>query len=344
MKEVKFRLSGNKLSLFISLAIISLLMHNCRTGTEAYKSRIPPPPGWELLWSDEFSNNMVDTSKWKVEEFEYKNGNFKKENIRIEENALQFKSSIEDGKRYGGRVMSKDMFAPPVRFEIRFKPIMKPGSFIALWLYPTVRNSEMYASYNKTVYKEFDFLECGGGENIVTDDDIKIKAWATVHSWHAANPFVSGSNVRAAVHIAPFISVGNPVEWQELRFDWDNETSANGNEVRYYWRKSGSEWGEPYYTVRPDSNFFPSDDKMNQYAFGNVKYVEILKNVWNDPMPLNFFSHTRAIEGWLSQESLAKENKNTWGGVEPDTADYPFDMPIDYVRVYVPANDKRLSK
>jgi len=344
MEEVNCKLSRcGFLPLVAIIVFTSLLLQSCNTNAKNETVDIMVPQGWELLWGDEFNTDFVDTSKWKVEELIYKKGAFKKENVRIEENIMFFKSSIDDSVRYGGRVMSKEWFSPPVRLEIRFKPIMKPGSFIALWLYPSFRNS-MYASYNKQVYKEFDFLECGGGENIVTDEDIKITAHATVHSWHAAQPFVSGSNVRAQENVAPQISVGNPVQWQELRFDWENRANLNGNEARFYWRASGKEWGEPIFKVRPESDFFAIDSKMNELAFGDVKYVDILKNVWDDPMAINMFSHPRAPEAWLSQESLGKQNRNTWGGITIDPSDYPFDMPIDYIRVYVPEGDPRLQK
>ncbi len=306
------------------------------------------PEGYALLWESTFDADRPDPTTWKVSN----DGRWRAENVRVAEGSLRLRAAVDDGKRLGGEArtgkshggpFSLRTVTPPIRIDIRFKPVMRPGSFIALWLMHTAWDPERFAEEGMAVGKEFDLLECSGGQNVVTDDDIRMKAHMTVHAWRAPWPWVPGGHKSRFVKAAPTISLGRPVAWQEVRVDWDDASRPAGRELRYYWRAAGRPWGEPRLVVRPERDFYPPKHRMNQAAFGDVRHVDILKATWNDPMHLILWNQARRPSGWLSQEQLAKRGENTWGGKAPDPKDFPVDVPIDFVRVYVPAGDPRLE-
>ena len=319
-------------------------------------STIDVPRDWTILWNDEFNGTGIDKTKWEISHY----GPWIRNNVFLRDGSLHLRASmsgIENKQRFGGEVgRSGNNFLPvepPARIEIRFKPEMKPGSFIALWAmtnnFPPKHSFEQntwdtdsFSDYNMGVRKEFDFLECGGGENTFHHNSTQIKAHMAVHSWMNPTPETPPGQTTAQTNIVHPIDVGNPLKWQEMRIDWDDESRPGGKEVRYYWRASGKEWGEPRLIVRPERSFFPDDHDMNALAFGDVRRIDILNKIWNKPIRIIFFNMVKQASRWLSQESLAKQGKNTWGGDAPDINDYPVDVPIDYVRVFVPEGDKRI--
>jgi len=316
--------------------------------TGANSSWATEPGEWVLWWEDEFDGESLNPARWRA----MQGDPWQVTNVRVADGCLWLKASVEGERRLGaevrtgkshGEIFSLCALRPPVRIEIRFKPIMKPGSFIALWLMHTQWNSEIFAEHNMMVGKEFDLLECAGGESIVTDSDIQIKAHMTVHTWRAPMPWVPQGQRSVQVNTAPMISVGNPVTWQEIRFDWDDESRPGGCELRYYWRASGQDWGEPRLRLRPEQEFFPKDHPMNRIAFGQVRHVDILRAVWKEPMHLILWNQARAAEGWISQEQLASRGLNTWGSATLNPEDFPVDVPIDSIRVFVPAGDSRIA-
>lgn len=304
---------------------------------------------WVLLWQDEFDGKELDTTRWRAMQ-----GNpWQAANVRVADGCLFLKASLQGDRRLGaevrtgkshGEIFSLCEIRPPVRIEIRFKPIMKPGSFIALWLMHTRWNTKLFAQHNIQVGKEFDLLECAGGENIVTESDIQIKAHMTVHTWRAPMPWVPQGQRSVQVNTAPMISVGNPVTWQEIRFDWDDESRPGGCELRYYWRSDGEDWGEPRLRLRPEPEFFPKDHPMNRIAFDQVRHVDILRAVWEEPMHIILWNQARDAEAWISQEQLASRGFNTWGGSRLNPNDFPVEVPIDFIRVFVPSGDPRVTR
>jgi len=300
--------------------------------------RIEVPEGWSLYWSDEFDGSTIDTSKWKISN----GGRWLSENAFISEGALQLRASMtspSNNNRYGAEVrtgkqpeMGLFSITPPARIEIRFKPIMKPGSFIAIWLMQAVFNRAVYADYSKQVWKEFDFLECSGGENAFNNNSIQIMARMTVHSWQADFPW-TGSKSSQQKNIKVMIDVGNPVKWQEGRIDWDNENLPGGTkELRYYWRESGAaSWDKPYLTIRPDQF---TDIAFTKKGLPPITREQILSAVWNEPMHIVLWNHVRQSGEWLAEERIS--------GKSPSVTDFPVDVPIDYVRVFIPKGDPRL--
>jgi hypothetical protein len=308
------------------------------------------PDNYELLWNDEFNKSDIDSNKWQSTE----SGLWRAGNVFLKDGCLQLRASmtgLEDQQRFGGEVgrSGKNFLKvePPARIEIRFKPVMKPGSFLALWAmsnnYPPTHSFEQntwninaFDSYNMGVRKEFDFLECAGGENTFNHNSMQIKARMAVHSWINPTPENPTNQTSAQINSSEMIDVGNPVRSQEIRVDWDNETCSGGNEIRYYWREGGKEWGNPRFVVRPEPDFFPHNHPMNSIAFKDITRVNILQKLWNEPIRIILWNKARRSGSWLSQERLTEQNRKTWGKNIPDLNDFPVDFPVDYVRVFVP--------
>ena len=144
----------------------------------------PPPPGWTLVWNDEFNGKALDTTKWtpllreqsKHGELQY----YVPDENYVENGHLRIRSEVRqygDQKYTSGRVHSK--FAPVYgRFEICAKLPGGKGLWPAHWLYPLNRNWEMEALMAREVaegreryipearpwYSEIDIMEFLGHE------------------------------------------------------------------------------------------------------------------------------------------------------------------------------------
>jgi beta-glucanase (GH16 family) len=111
----------------------------------------PPPPGWKLVWHDEFSGKKLDPKKWNVllretskhNELQY----YLPNEAYLEQGCLRLRSRVRDygSKHYtSGRVDTSGKFAPTYgRFEIRARLPAGKGLWPAHWLYPQNRDWKM---------------------------------------------------------------------------------------------------------------------------------------------------------------------------------------------------------
>ncbi|MBM3854927.1 MAG: glycoside hydrolase family 16 protein [Verrucomicrobia bacterium] len=144
------------------------------------------PPGWRLVWQDEFNGARLDTTKWNVllreqskhDEFQY----YLPDEVYVERGLLRIRSrerSYGAMKYTSGRLDTRGKLAPVYgRFEIRAKLPVGKGLWPAHWLYPQHRNWAMEALMQREVaegrerlipeerpwYSEIDIMEYLGHE------------------------------------------------------------------------------------------------------------------------------------------------------------------------------------
>lgn len=171
-----------KKKLLLILAIPVVLLMSAYIPEKAAKVK----NGWKLVWSDEFSGNKPDSSKWNVllretskhGELQY----YVPDEVYVDNGMLHLRSRV---RKYGskeytsGRIDTRGKYAPTYgRFEIRAKLPAGQGLWPAHWLYPQNRNWEMEALMQKEVaegreklipeerpwYTEIDIMEFLGHE------------------------------------------------------------------------------------------------------------------------------------------------------------------------------------
>ncbi len=110
-----------------------------------------PPPGWTLVWQDEFDGTILSQARWNVlvreqskhAEVQY----YVADEVLVERGMLRLRSRARDvGPQHftSGRVDTSGKFAPTYgRFEIRAKLPAGQGLWPAHWLYPQHRDWAM---------------------------------------------------------------------------------------------------------------------------------------------------------------------------------------------------------
>ena len=114
----------------------------------AVRSKIRAGPEWQLVWSDEFDGDSIDTSKWSPNIWPARKVNDedqaytgREKNLRVEDGNLVIEAHKEDyeGASYtSGRLHSdgKGDFLYG-RFEVRAKLPAGKGSWAAIWMLPS---------------------------------------------------------------------------------------------------------------------------------------------------------------------------------------------------------------
>jgi len=155
------------------------------SGVQA-QTRVEPQSDWNLVWSDEFTVNQIDTIKWNVLLREQsKHGELQyylPDEVYVEDGLLRIRSRVRkfgSQKYTSGRINTKGKFTPVYgRFEIRAKLPAGQGIWPAHWLYPQNRNWELEYTMLKAVrngdeslipeyrpwYSEIDIMEFLGHE------------------------------------------------------------------------------------------------------------------------------------------------------------------------------------
>ncbi len=154
--------------------------------SSAAPSRPTAPPGWVLVWQDEFNGRALDTTKWNVllreqskhDELQY----YLPDEVYLERGALRIRSQARtygSMKYTSGRLDTRGKFTPVYgRFEIRARLPVGKGLWPAHWLYPQNRNWAMEALMQREVaegrerfipeerpwYSEIDIMEYLGHE------------------------------------------------------------------------------------------------------------------------------------------------------------------------------------
>jgi beta-glucanase (GH16 family) len=130
------------------------------------------PPGWELVWSDEFDGESVDRSKWEFEVNANGGGNrelqyYVTNNVRVQDGLLTIEARQE---RYAGREGTREYTSSRIRtrrkgdwlngrFDIRAKLPQGKGIWPAIWMLPT---DERYGGWPHS--GEIDIMELLGHE------------------------------------------------------------------------------------------------------------------------------------------------------------------------------------
>lgn len=276
----------------LALACISFLftLQSC--------SKTPAnPKGYHLVWSDEFSSNKIDTTKWDFQtgtgsqygltdwgnnELEY----YTPDNAFIEKGNLVIEARKEDknGKSYTSarlRTMKEDgtaLFSKTYgRIEARIKMPKGNGIWPAFWMLPATSDYGVWASSG-----EIDILEAKGR--------LANRMYGTVHYGQAwpGNKYSGGMyKFPDDTDISTYHTY--TLDWEPGKLTW----LVDGNtfyETQQWW-SMGKDATEPYaYPAPYDKPFY------------------ILLNL--------------ALGG------------NFDGGVAPDDTEFPARMYVDYVRVY----------
>ena len=137
-----------------------------------WASRAADPPGWELVWSDEFDGAALDRSKWEFEVNARGGGNnelqyYVTNNARLRDGVLAIEARKEifagpDGTRNytSSRIRTKGkgdwLYG---RFETRAKLPKNRGMWPAIWMMPT---DERYGGWPHS--GEIDIMELIGHE------------------------------------------------------------------------------------------------------------------------------------------------------------------------------------
>jgi beta-glucanase (GH16 family) len=181
-------------------------------------------PGWRLVWSDEFSGNSLDTTKWNVLMRETSKHNelqyYIPEEVYIENGLLRIRSSK---RNYGsqeytsGRLDTRGKCAPVYgRFEIRARLPGGQGMWPAHWLYPQNRNWQMEYIMAEAVangkesmipeerpwYSEIDIMEFLGHETGVLYGTLHYKTFdgqnrTSSGTWRSSTDYSAGFHVYA---------------------------------------------------------------------------------------------------------------------------------------------------
>lgn len=106
----------------------------------------PPssPPGWTLVWHDEFEGDRVDPTRWRIEDAALVKNNelqyYTPEEVYLEDGCLVLRSSQREmgGRRYtSGLVETRGLFAQTYgRFEVRARVPKGKGIWPAHWMLP----------------------------------------------------------------------------------------------------------------------------------------------------------------------------------------------------------------
>ena len=122
------------LLLLSALVLVSLGRTDC--------SVTAAPPGWKLVWSDEFDGDTLDTSKWDAIEWKTPHNNelqaYHPSRVTVEDGNLVLTADDQDygGKTYTSGKAESKWTRQYGRWEIRAKLPGTRGTWPAIWLLP----------------------------------------------------------------------------------------------------------------------------------------------------------------------------------------------------------------
>ena len=173
------------------------------------------PPGWELVWSDEFNGHILDASKWEFEVNARGGGNnelqyYVTNNVRVRDGFLSIEARRE---HYAGPEGTRDYTSSRIRtrfrgdwtygrFDIRAKLPKGKGIWPAIWMMPT---DERYGGWPNS--GEIDIMELLGHE--------PNKVHGTLHYGDEAKRHAS----QGASHTLPQGTFSD--DFHVFRLDWE---------------------------------------------------------------------------------------------------------------------------
>ncbi|MDB9741330.1 glycoside hydrolase family 16 protein [Akkermansiaceae bacterium] len=316
-------------TLFTSLAVLSFLtlISTLQAQQKSTHNSKSEPSDWELVWSDEFDGDKIDSTKW---DFDTSNGFFtkdtkqwvsgwgnnelqyytsNKENAYVKDgflNIVALKESLHNCGYTSARLKTRKkdgtaLFAKAYgKFDFRAKLPLGQGLWPALWLLP---QEESYGTWAAS--GEIDVLEATGQE--------PQKVHGTLHygSKWPANAHSGETHIfKEGTTIADFHNYSIGWEPGEIRWYVDNTLYSTQNS---WWSSSKVE-----------------ADSKNGAGVKPTKKSEL--NPW--PAPFNkpfYILMNLAVGGHL----VGAPNENT---------PFPSTMQIDYVRVYTQKSPPKSTK
>ena len=272
-----------------------------------------PPPGWTLVWGDEFDGSSVDTNKW---DFELGNGFFvygenqwvpgwgnrelqyytkEAANVFVRDGLLHLRALKEarDGFGYtSARMMTRRRDGSPLftkaygRFEFRAKLPVGQGLWPALWMMP---QDAKYGSWPHS--GEIDVMEARGQVPTVINGTAHFdtRFQANAEASRKTYTFPPGQSM-ADFHVYA-------LEWEPGQLRWlvDDQVFRSEN---FWWSASQPEGAKGGQSVGMHMNAWPAPFDQPFYLIMNL-----------------------AVGG----DYLGNPDKTT---------PFPADMLVDYVRVY----------
>jgi beta-glucanase (GH16 family) len=287
-------------------AALPLLLPRSQRTTHAAAAPIAAPPGWKLVWSDEFDGTAIDKTKW-----DYDHGNHlvtgpnqwqpgwgnnelefytsRPENVSVHDGMLHLRAIKEPykGCQYtSGRLKTHKLFSKEYgRFEFRAKLPTGKGVWPAIWLLP---EDDKYGGWAAS--GEIDIMEARGQE--------PNKVLGTLHygsKWpanvHTGKDFIFPNGSIADFHVYA-------LEWEpgEIRWLVDDQVYQTQN---FWWSCS-------------DTDGPKGVDPVNESEL----------NPWPAPFDHPFYLILNVAVGG-----------NFLGKPDASTA-FPVEMVLDYVRVF----------
>ncbi len=136
-----------------------------------------PPPGYQLVWSDEFNGDQLDTNKWDFRTDRKMWSTQKPENVAVRHGGLVLDVKQEEagGKHYtGAGVISKQAFKYGY-YESRFKVPPGAGWHTSFWM---MKHNGLGGTGPTASAQELDVCE---------NDSVNLKEYGVnVHKWNPA--------------------------------------------------------------------------------------------------------------------------------------------------------------
>jgi beta-glucanase (GH16 family) len=263
--------------------------------------------GMNLVWSDEFNGDRLDTSVWNYNTGYYINddpntwgwGNNELEyytdsekNVSVKDGSLSItayeepKSFPQDPSKYAqyssGKITTKDKFTFRYgRIDFRAKLPTGNGMWPALWMLP---NDDTYGTWAAS--GEIDVMEARGRLPQSSSGTIHYGGKWPANTYTGGDyAFPDGQSIDSDYHVYSVV-------WEEDNIRWYVDGIC-------FFKTTSDRW---YSNGASDNPYAPFDQEF--YIIMNL-----------------------AVGGWFD------------GGITPDSSDLPATMQVDYVRVYKNASD-----
>lgn len=214
------------------------------------------PEAYQLVWSDEFDGDALDTGKWRITPRGTVNWNryasAKPENLFVQDGCLVLRGMKDDadGATYPGQESNGKYSAAAVqtdrtysfcygKIEGRMKTLPHTGNFPAFWMMPL---ESKYGGWPNS-----------GEIDIMEQIDAQNTAWFTVHSkWRSAGNNTPNPSLTKWCDFTQWHVFG--LEWTEDRLTWYQDGVAAGSYVRPAGNQAALDGGawpfdQPFYII-----------------------------------------------------------------------------------------------
>jgi beta-glucanase (GH16 family) len=198
------------------------------------------PPGWELVWSDEFDGATLDLSKWEFEVNARGGGNnelqyYITNNVRVGDGQLIIEARKE---RYSGREGTRDYTSSRIRtkrksdwlygrFDVRAKLPKGKGIWPAIWMMPT---DEKYGGWPHS--GEIDVMELLGHEPNKVHGTLHYSRPGGRHTYTGTNTTLATGSFADDFHVFRLDWETNAMRWYvddrlyQTQTNWQSRTNS----------------------------------------------------------------------------------------------------------------------